>query len=83
MLSLGLGRLGLGLVARWDVGGARFARLGWVGRGMAEGLDSLASARPPIIDLKSQNVVIFCQKVAWIKLAYGRKRLPNSSLDQM
>ena len=64
MLGSGLGRLGLGLGARWDGGGARFARLGWVGRGTAVGLDSLASAWPPIIDLKSQNVVICCQKVA-------------------
>ena len=64
MLGSGLGRLGLGLGAQWDGGGAGFARLGWLGRGTAVELISLASAQPPIIDLMIQNVDIFCQKVA-------------------
>ena len=65
MLGSGLGRLGLGLGARWDGGGAGFARLGWLGRGTVVELISLASAQPPIINLKSQNVVIFVKK--WLE----------------
>ena len=64
MLGSGLGRLGLGLGTRWHGGGAGFARLGWLGRGTAVELISLASAQPPIIDLKSQNVDIFLSKSA-------------------
>ena len=64
VLGSGLGCLGLGHGARWDGGGARFARLGWLGRGTAVELISLASAQPPIIDLRNQNIVIFCKKVA-------------------
>ena len=62
MLGLGLGHLGLGLRAQWDGGGAGFVRLGWLGRGTAVELISLASAQPSIIDLKSQNVDIFLSK---------------------
>ena len=51
--------LGLGLGAWWDSGGAGFARLGWLVRGTVVELISLASAQPPIIDLKSQNVDMF------------------------
>ena len=64
MLGSGLGGLWLGLGALWDGGGAGFARLGWLGRGTAVELISLASAQPRVIDLKSQSVVIFCPIVA-------------------
>ena len=80
---LGCIMLGSGLGARSDGGGARFARLGLVGRWTAVGLASLASARPEIVDLGNENVVKFCQKVARIRKAYTRTPLPKRSLYHM
>ena len=64
MLAQGLAAWGLGLGLGGTAAELALLALAVLDGRTLVGLVSLASARPPIIDLKSQNVLIFCQKVA-------------------